>query len=221
MTKSKTNDDFNKIGISEQYGLVYGFNFKKAEIWYNLAEENLVTSRILLDNHRYAHAAFFMQQCVECFTKGVLIHSNVVSPDKVKAISHDIEGVISVFYSKLGDEYDLNVIQNIHSKLLDYESFSDKCTMVVIPCVNNLIEQFEKTVKCQTLGFHTINGYVTNVLILLSLLLDHSTQQSTRYYENYSYPHEKYTACSQLDKILIYLTSVNEWIKFLSKKKQE
>lgn len=71
------------------------------------------------------------------------------------------------------------------------------------------------------LGFHTINGYVINVLILLSLLLDYSTQQSMRYYEDNSYPHEKYTACSQLDKILIYLTSVNEWIKFLSKKAQE
>ena len=215
MKKSKINDKLNEVEIEEQFGIVYGFNYEEAVIWYNIADENLTTSKVLIDNHRFAHAAFFMQQSVECFIKGILIHSEILSPDKVKSVSHDIESVFCEFYKKVGDEYNINTIQSIHSKLQDHISFSDKITMIIVPCANNIIEQFERA-KDSAFGIHTIHGYITNMLILFSILLDRNIQQDTRYYDNDSYPCEKYTESSQLDKVLEYLISVNEWIKFLS-----
>lgn len=212
----KINDKLKEVDIEKQFGIVYGFNFEEAVIWYNIADENLTTSKVLIDNHRFAHAAFFMQQSVECFIKGILIHSEILSPYKVKSVSHDIESVFCEFYKKIGDEYYFNTIQNIHSKLQEHTSFSDKITMIIIPCANNIIEQFERAKTDLTFGFHTIHGYITNMLILFSILLDRNIQQDTRYYYNDSYPCEKYTESSQLDKVLEYLISVNEWIKFLT-----
>ena len=58
------------------------------------------------------------------------------------------------------------------------------------------------------------------MLILLSILLDRNIQQDTRYYYNDSYPCEKYTESSQLDKVLEYLISVKEWIKYLTNHNQ-
>lgn len=214
MKNSKINDNLKKIEIEKQFGIVYGFNFEEAVIWYNIADENLTTSKVLIDNQRFAHAAFFMQQSVECFIKGILIHSEILSPDKVKSVSHDIESVFCEFYKKVGDEYNIDTIQSIHSKLRKYTSFSDKITKIIVPCVNNIIEQFERAKTDLSFGFHTIHGYITNMLILLSILLDRNVQQDTRYYNNDSYPCEKYTESSQLDKVLEYLISVNEWIKF-------
>lgn len=218
MIKQKINDNFNKFEKDEHYGVVYGFNFKEAVIWYKIADENLVTSKVLLNNDRFAHAAFFMQQSIECFIKGILIHSEVISSDKVKSISHKMEFAISEFYKKVGSEYSLNIIQNIQIELSKYENLSDRITKVIVPYVNNIIEQFENAKTDSTFGVITIQSYINNMLILLSLLLDHNTQQTTRYYDNNSYPCEKYTACSQLDKVIEYLDSINKWIKFLSNK---
>ena len=215
MKKSKINDKLKEIEIEKQFGIVYGFNFEEAVIWYNIADENLTTSKVLIANQRFAHAAFFIQQSVECFIKGILIHSEILSPDKVKFVSHDIESLFCEFYKKVGDEYNINTIQSIHSKLQGHTSFSDKITMIIVPCANNIIEQFERAKTDLTFGFHTIYGYITNMLILFSILLDRNIQQDTRYYDNDSYPCEKYTESSQLDKVLEYLISVNEWIKFL------
>lgn len=211
----KINDKLKEVDIEKQLGIVYGFNYEEAVIWYNIANENLTTSKILLDNHRYAHAVFFMQQSVECFIKGILIHSEILHSDKVKSVSHDIESVLCEFYKKVGDEYNINTIQSIHSKLQVHTSLSDKITMIIVPCANNIIEQFENAKTDLTYRVHAIHGYITNMLILLSILLDRNTQQDTRYYANGSYPCEKYTESSQLDKVMEYLISVNEWIKFL------
>lgn len=133
----------------------------------------------------------------------------------MKFVSHDIESLFCEFYKKVGDEYNINTIQSIHSKLQGHTSFSDKITMIIVPYANNIIEQFERAKTDLTFGFHTIYGYITNMLILFSILLDRNIQQDTRYYDNDSYPYEKYTESSQLDKVLEYLISVNEWIKFL------
>lgn len=211
----KINDKLKEVDIEKQLGIVYGFNYKEAVIWYNIANENLTTSKVLIDNQRFAHAAFFMQQSVECFIKGILIHSEILSPDNVKSVSHDIESVFCEFYKKVGDEYNINTIQSIHSKLQVHTSLSDKITMIIVPCANNIIEQFENAITDLTYRVHTIHGYITNMLILLSILLDRNIQQDTRYYANGSYPCEKYTESSQLDKVMEYLISVNKWIKFL------
>lgn len=215
--KQKINENFNMFEKNEEYGVVYGFNYEEAVIWYNIAAENLITSEILLENGRFAHAAFFMQQSIECFIKGILIHSEVTSSSNAKYISHNLQSTICEFYQKVGDERDLKIIENIQNKLLDCKTFSEKITQVIRPSANNLFEQFQKAITDHIFSIFTIQTYINNMLILLSLLFDHGTQQDTRYYSNKSYPFEKYTADSHLDEVLVYLNNINDWIKELIK----
>lgn len=51
-------DFSNEIKVEDNIFMAWGNN-ADAYVWYNTAQENLYTAKILQENHRYAHAVFF------------------------------------------------------------------------------------------------------------------------------------------------------------------
>lgn len=61
----------------QDYSIVLGNN-QEAYNWYITADENIKTAEILLNNKRYPHSIFFMQQCVECLIKGIFLEAEII-----------------------------------------------------------------------------------------------------------------------------------------------
>ena len=110
----------------QDYSIVLGNN-QEAYNWYITADENIKTAEILLNNKRYPHSIFFMQQCVECLIKGIFLEAEIIFDPK--SISHAPEKAFIQFYEKVGDT--LN---------------KANCEVVITVLKNRKIDNFEKKI---------------------------------------------------------------------------
>lgn len=67
----------NAKNIDDNVFILWGNN-TDAYNWYLTAKEDILTSKILFENDRYAHAIFFMQQCIECLIKGIFVETGII-----------------------------------------------------------------------------------------------------------------------------------------------
>lgn len=169
-------DFSNEIKVEDNIFMAWGNN-ADAYVWYNTAQENLYTAKILQENHRYAHAVFFLQQCVECLVKGIFLETGLVL--QPKDISHKPEKVFIRLYEKVGDMVHKENCEKINKALNDRKivKFEDKITYF-IGVVNDATSQYEKLKFSYPIIAEY--SYVQNVLFCFSKLFE-ETQQNTRY----------------------------------------
>lgn len=169
----KNNIDF------EDYSIVFSNN-KEAYNWYITANENIKTAEILLNNKRYAHSIFFMQQCVECLIKGIFLEAEIILDPK--NISHAPEKAFIQFYEKVGDPLNKANCEMVVKALKDkkIDNFEKKIDYF-IPVINGATTQYEPNSNALSENHLTAKFiYVQTVLFCLAKLFE-GTQQDTRY----------------------------------------
>ena len=86
--------------------------------WYDVAKENIISAQILLQNERYSHSVFFIQQSIECCIKGVFLENSIAEPQDVKDINHYAFRAFRTYHRKVQDEACLEY-SNIVSSYID------------------------------------------------------------------------------------------------------
>lgn len=167
----------NEKNIGDNVSILWGNN-TDAYNWYFTAKENIITAKILFENSRYAHAIFFMQQCIECLIKGIFLETGIIV--EPKDINHKPEKAFITLYEKIGDTINKNNCNFINKKLDERKplSFENKL-LFFIGVINNINSQYEKWLYSSYSDSAKYN-YIQNTLFCLSKLFE-DTQQNTRY----------------------------------------
>lgn len=167
----------NEKNIGDNIFILWGNN-TDAYNWYLTAKEDILTSKILLENGRYAHAIFFMQQCIECLIKGIFVETGIIV--EPKDINHNPEKAFITLYEKVGDTVNKSNCDFINNKLEEGKliSFESKL-LFFIEVINDINSQYEKWLYSSYSDSAKYN-YIQNVLFCLSKLFE-DTQQNTRY----------------------------------------
>lgn len=167
----------NEKNIGDNVFILWGNN-TDAYNWYLTAKENILTAKILFEKSRYAHAIFFMQQCIECLIKGIFLETGIIV--EPKDINHKPEKAFITLYEKIGDTDNKNNCDFINKKLDEGKliSFESKL-LFFIKVINNITYQYEKYAY-SSYSDYAKYSYTQNVLFCLSKLFE-GTQQNTRY----------------------------------------
>lgn len=167
----------NEKNIGDNIFILWGNN-TDAYNWYLTAKEDILTSKILFENGRYAHAIFFMQQCIECLIKGILVETGIIV--EPKDINHKPEKAFITLYEKVGDTVNKSNCDFINNKLEERKliSFESKL-LFFIGVINDINSQYEKWLYSSYSDSAKYN-YIQNILFCLSKLFE-DTQQNTRY----------------------------------------
>lgn len=167
----------NEKNIGDNIFILWGNN-TDAYNWYLTAKEDILTSKILFENGRYAHAIFFMQQCIECLIKGIFVETGIIV--EPKDINHKPEKAFITLYEKVGDTVNKSNCDFINNKLEERKliSFESKL-LFFIGVINDINSQYEKWLYSSYSDSAKYN-YIQNILFCLSKLFE-DTQQNTRY----------------------------------------
>lgn len=167
----------NEKNIGDNIFILWGNN-TDAYNWYLTAKEDILTSKILFENGRYAHAIFFMQQCIECLIKGIFVETGIIV--EPKDINHKPEKAFITLYEKVGDTVNKSNCDFINNKLEERKliSFESKL-LFFIGVINDINSQYEKWLYSSYSDSAKYN-YIQNILFCLSKLFE-DTQPNTRY----------------------------------------
>lgn len=124
--KIQINDNLNESNISSDIVLIKGLRTPHVEAWYKIADDNLSSARILLENNRVNHAVFFIQQCVECIVKGFFLEARIIAEAKIKSINHNPSKAFEKLYEKIGYEQGLQYCRQIPEMFDKRSSFEEK-----------------------------------------------------------------------------------------------
>lgn len=198
MSKSKIhiNNNLNEVNITDNIYLIQGCRTPTVEAWYKIANENLKSANILLENKCFSHAIFFIQQCVECIVKGVFLMSGILNADKIKDISHNPSDAFKQLYETIGYEKGIEYCQQIPDMLAKKSSFEGKMILGVslanqfTTAYENVQSQFKNNLPSDTSTLesyvedYVINTkfYYQNILLLFSCLFTHEVESSARYF---------------------------------------
>ena len=122
MARNKIKKDIKTIDINDIFGVADNERTDYTISWYLIAQENIKTAKVLLNNKRIYHCVFFLQQSIECIIKGILLENRLI--DNVKDFNHKPEDAIEQFYIKLDSEsiHICNYIKKEMSSIIDFES---------------------------------------------------------------------------------------------------
>ena len=216
MSKNKIKDNIESIDINDKYAITKSERTPESCSWYEVANENLITAKILLDNKRIPHTIFFLQQSIECIIKAILLENKLI--DNVKGFNHKPEEAIVQFLkSKQSDS--VKILDHINEKMSNEKDFVSRLkTMSAI--ANTLTTQYNNIVDLDEKIFKEIE-YTNNIIYCFAILFS-TTQQNTRYPERannntdgnkrWNLPNEMYQETAEtLDE----LNSIMPFFKFI------
>ena len=116
-SKIQINDRFKEINISNEIVLIKGSRTHYVEAWYKIAEDNLSSAKVLLENKCVNHAVFFIQQSVECIVKGLFLEAGILNADKIRCINHNPSDAFKKLYKKINYEQGLEYCHQIPEML--------------------------------------------------------------------------------------------------------
>lgn len=216
MSKNKIKDNIESIDINDKYAITKSERTPESCSWYEVANENLITAKILLDNKRIPHTIFFLQQSIECIIKAILLENKLI--DNVKGFNHKPEEAIVQFLkSKQSDS--VKILDHINEKMSNEKDFVSRLkTMSAI--ANTLTTQYNNIVDLDEKIFKEIE-YTNNIIYCFAILFS-TTQQNTRYPEStnnntggnkrWNLPNEMYQETAEL---LDGLNSIMSFLKFI------
>jgi hypothetical protein len=216
MSKNKIKDNIEIIDINDKYAITKSERTPESCSWYEVANENLITAEILLDNKRIPHTIFFLQQSIECIIKAILLENKIIND--VKDFNHKPEEAILQFLER-EQSYSKEILDYIKKKMSYRRDFVSRLkTMNEI--VNKLTRQYNNIVDLYEKIFKEIE-YTNNIIYCFAILFS-TTQQNTRYPESannntddnkrWNLPNEMYQETAEtLDE----LNSIMPFFKFI------
>lgn len=216
MSKNKIKDNIEVIDINDKYAITKSERTPESCSWYEVANENLITAEILLDNKRIPHTIFFLQQSIECIIKAILLENKIIND--VKDFNHKPEEAILQFLER-EQSYSKEILDYIKKKMSYRRDFVSRLkTMNEI--VNKLTRQYNNIVDLYEKIFKEIE-YTNNIIYCFAILFS-TTQQNTRYPESannntddnkrWNLPNEMYQETAEtLDE----LNSIMPFFKFI------
>lgn len=171
--------------------------------WYTVANENIKTVAILLQNERISHAVFFLQQTVECLIKGLFLENRIALPSDIEEIKHYPNKAFRSYYEKVQDCYGVtfcDLFLNVVNKGKDfYEklNISAQIANVLTTDYNNNINCDGKVIatKYDPIALGLVNTatqqechkrayklyYFQYLLNILSYVFNHDVESNARY----------------------------------------
>lgn len=168
--------------------------------WYDAAKENITSAQILLQNERYSHSVFFIQQSIECCIKGVFLENSIAEPRNVTDINHYAFKAFRTYHKKVQDDGCLEYCNIVSSYIDKGCTFSKKLEIcaaianVLTTEYNNLIDVEGKTLSAhydaKALGLDESTSqidchkrfskiyYFQFLLILFSYLFSHTVEMN-------------------------------------------
>lgn len=216
MSKNKIKDNIESIDINDKYAITKSERTPESCSWYEVANENLITAKILLDNKRIPHTIFFLQQSIECIIKAILLENKIIND--VKDFNHKPEEAIVQFLEREQSD-SVKILDHINEKMSNEKDFVSRLkTMNEI--VNKLTRQYNNIVDLYEKIFKEIE-YTNNIIYCFAILFS-TTQQNTRYPESannntdgnkrWNLPNEMYQETAEtLDE----LNSIMPFFKFI------
>ncbi|MBO5843802.1 MAG: HEPN domain-containing protein [Bacteroidales bacterium] len=178
MSKNKIKDNIESIDINDKYAITKSERTPESCSWYKVANENLITAKILLDNKRIPHTIFFLQQSIECIIKAILLENKFI--DNVKDFNHKPEEAIVQFLKREQSD-SVKILDHINEKMSNEKDFVSRLkTMSAI--VNTLTTQYDNIVDLDKKIFKE-KEYTKNIIYCFAILFS-TTQQNTRYPES-------------------------------------
>lgn len=149
--------------------------------WFKTAVLNYNTANILLNNKIVCHALFFMQQCVECVVKGILIENHIVAIGEIKNWNHSPENAFSELYRSFESQSE-ELFTKIKEKINNEHGLQSKLK-ITISIINHYFKVYEDSLNMTHSKIEPsvyLHLYVDVAIISLSVLLN-CMQQNTRY----------------------------------------
>ena len=201
MVKRQINSDIKTFDVTAEIGVTDSERTELTVLWFKVAEDNLSTAKLLYTEEKYHHCVFFLQQCIECIVKGILLESKII--DNAKTFGHSPEAALEELY-RLQDSDLLKYCEYIKNEMSDKHGFENR--LIHMACIynnfvrahkNSLIEHapsdfavnpdiYDKVrlfPGCpKDLAYHHIQRMInTNIYIYCFAILFSVDQQTTRY----------------------------------------
>lgn len=181
MGKKIDIESIRSIDIDEMFNMTIPIRDKNSICWFETAVLDFKTAGTLLNNKVYCHSLFFMQQCVECIVKGILIENKIVNVGEIKKWSHSPEEAFSAFYKAMESQSEL-FFSNIKERILKEHGLESKLE-TTNSIINYYCQIYEDSFKKTTVFCNpaiALRLCVDAIILSLSFLLN-SMQQNTRY----------------------------------------
>ena len=118
--------DLKQVDVTSDIGAIVGNRTTAVLAWYKIAQENLVSAEILLQNRKIPHTIFFIQQCVECLVKGTFLEAGILNESTTIQICHSPEKAYQTLYKHIDYSWGLYYCEEIPRQLNKGSSFEDK-----------------------------------------------------------------------------------------------
>lgn len=179
MEKNKINENIESIDLDDEYATTIPNRNEESICWFKTALYNFRTASILIENKVFAHAVFFMQQCVECLIKGILVENKIVSLQELKKWSHKPEKAIEAFFEKLLSP-SIDNIKYIRGKL-DVDKNIEEKFKVALDIINKCSAQTTENMATNLSKMYVYTNECVNLCLFTLAVLLNSSQQNTRY----------------------------------------
>lgn len=193
MSKNKKliKENLHIMEETATYGIIGGCN-KEAVKWFYVAKENFKSAQILFANQQFAHCIFFLQQCIECLTKGILVECEVVV--EPRDLSHHPEEAFLKLYEKMNDELNARNCNVVLTAIKNANSFEEKLP-IIAGIVNDATTQYSNNIISTTpiVQRNATYSYVNTLLFCLAILF-RGTEDSSRYPSSNTTPFDLYSS---------------------------
>ena len=200
MARNKIKKDIKTIDVNDIFCVADNERTDYTISWYLIAQENLTTAKVLLNNKRIYHCVFFLQQSIECIIKGILLENKFI--DNVKDFNHKPEDAIEQFYIQLDSEsiHVCNYIKKEMCSIVDFESrliqmakiansYTIQYTNLIQHCPSEFMIDpsvlpaigLDAPCKKEVIYNRLQKIHYTNTLIYCFAILFNNVQQNTRY----------------------------------------
>lgn len=171
--------------------------------WYEAANEDVISARVLLQNNRFSHSVFFIQQSIECCIKGIFLENSIAEPHNVKDINHYAFKAFRTYHMKVQDDACLAYSDIVSSYIdkgctfLEKLEICAKIANVLTTDYNSQIDVEGKILSAhydpKALGLDESTSqidchkrfskiyYFQFLLILFSYLFSHTVEMNARY----------------------------------------
>ena len=143
MAKRQISSQIVTHDVTDVFGVADNERTDGTLRWYYVAKDNLSTAKLLLENKKYHHCVFFLQQCIECIVKGILLENKILKT--AESFSHAPESAIEEFYKQL-DSGSIDLCEYIKHEMCDKEGFETRLAHMA-KVYNLFLEQYYKVLE--------------------------------------------------------------------------
>lgn len=164
---------------NDLYGVIGGCN-KEAIVWYKTAKENVKSAKTLFREDQISQCIYFLQQCVETLTKGVLLECRVINSPK--KLNHHPEKAFQELYNKINDTINSKNCNFVLQKIKGNEYNFEKKLPIIAQITNSATTQYsENMFSVSSKEYQNLKySYVNTALFCLCILFD-GTENKSRY----------------------------------------